>query len=392
MDVRDTGLRRVGRVDAYTQLDVVVRHLDVGTWSLTLPADHPQARLLAQGSGVAIWAEGAAEPLLTGPVRTVRDEWSASTGDAGQLTFTGACDNAHLAARLAFPDPARAPDTGNGRYSVEHWVRSGPAGDIIRELVAANTGETALASRRVDRLSTDGVPAGLGASTVARLRFDTVMTAVRDLATGAGLSARVAQTTAGGPLELQVAPVRDLRRTVRLSPRLGNLSAYSYQLTAPTATRAVVAAQGKGTDRFFWQWSAPDDEREWSRAVETFVDQRDTPVPARLDDSDAQFKSLREAASRALEQGGQQAELSLTPIDTPTMRYGVDYQVGDTVTVTTSAGRDLAYPVREVHLTDGPEETRIQATVGSDTATRAPALYAQVRRLWQAVHHLNTRH
>ncbi|MEW2575377.1 Gp37-like protein [Streptomyces syringium] len=404
VDVRDTALRRIGQIDAYTNLDVIVRHLDVGTWSLTLPAAHPQARLLTTGQGVIIWPEGSTgadaaggrEPLLSGPVSKVRHDWSNNTGTDGTLTFTGTCDNVPLAERLAFPDPARAPDTGNGRYSVDYWTRQGPAADIVRELVAANLGERALPGRRVTGLDTippPGTPAATGPAASARLRFDTVLSAVQTLASGAGLSVRIVHPDPTAPrLALTVAPVRDRSREVRLSPQLGNLAAYAYELTAPKATRAVVAAQGKGADRFFWQWTTPEAERDWARSAEVFVDQRDTPVPAHLDATDAQFAALAEAAGRALEQGGQQAELSLSPIDTPQMTYGLHYQVGDTVTVTTVGGTDLAYPVREVHITDTADTSTVQATVGTASATKTPALYGQVRRLWQAVHQLNTRH
>lgn len=139
-------------------------------------------------------------------------------------------------------------------------------------------------------------------------------------------------------------------------------------------------------------WSTPDAEAEWSRMGETFVDQRDTAIPARLDDTDPQFTALHTSATNALQQGGAQAELSLSPIDTDACQYGRDYRTGDTVTVTTTAGTDLTYPVREVHLTDTAETSTVQATVGTEAATQTPALYGQVRRLWQAVHKLNTRY
>ncbi|MEU3355280.1 hypothetical protein [Streptomyces sp. NPDC037389] len=404
VDVRDASLRRIGQIDAYTSLDVIVRHLDVGTWSLTLPAAHPQARLLTTGQGVIIWPdtltgtdpEQGAEPLLSGPVSKVRHDWSSTTGTDGTLTFTGTCDNAPLAERLAFPDPSRPPDTGTGRYATDYWERQGPAATVVRELIAVNLGERALPGRRVTGLDTtsppgESVPGGRSAS--ARLRFDTVLSAVQTLATTAGLSVRIVQPDATAPrLTLAITPARDRSREVRLSRQLGNLSTYSYELSAPKATRAVVAAQGRGTDRFFWQWTNPDSERDWNRTAEVFVDQRDSPVPAKLDSTDPQFTALAEAAGRALEQGGQQAELSLSPIDIPQMSYGRHYRVGDTVTVTTVGGVDLAYPVREVHITDTADASTVQATVGTGAATKTPALYGQVRRLWQAVHQLNTRY
>ncbi|MEW2580124.1 siphovirus ReqiPepy6 Gp37-like family protein [Streptomyces syringium] len=380
----------MGQIDSYTSLDVIVRHLDVGAWTLVLPADHPHARLFtAGGHGVMIWSDDAPEPLLTGPVTGIRHDWS---NNGGTLTFSGVCDNATLAARLALPDPTRAPDTGNGRYGVDHWTATGPAGDIITALVAANAGPTALPERRVRGLET-GPPTGLGHTTTVAYRFDTLLSAVQTLATTSALSVRITQPDPATPrLALQIGTARDLRGLVRFSPELGNLSAYSYQLTAPRTTRAIVAAQGQGKDRFFWQWSTPDAETEWSRSAETFIDQRDTAIPARLDETDPQFQSLHTSAASTLQQGGQQAELSLSPVDTEQCRYGRDYRTGDTVTVTTTAGTDLAYPVREVHLTDTAETSSVQATVGTEAATQTPTLYAQVRRLWHAVHQLNTRY
>ncbi|MDT0451874.1 siphovirus ReqiPepy6 Gp37-like family protein [Streptomyces hesseae] len=390
VDVRDAALRRVGQIDSYTSLDVIVRHLDVGAWTLVLPADHPHAHLFATGGhGVMIWSDDATEPLLTGPLTSIRDNWSAT---GGTLTFSGVCDNAALATRLAFPDPTRAPDTGNGRYAVDYWSSAGPAGDIITRLVAANAGPTALPGRRVPGLD-PGPTTGLGAPTKISLRFDTLLSAIQTLASTAGLTVRVTQPDPTTPrLALQIGTTRDLRGMIRFSPGLGNLSSYSYQLTAPRTTRAIIAAQGQGKDRFFWQWDTPDAEAEWARVGETFVDQRDTAIPARLDASDDQFRSLRTSAANALQQGGAQADLSLAPIDTEQCQYGRDYRTGDTVTVTTTAGTDLVYPVREVHLTDAADASSVQATVGTEAATQTPALYAQVRRLWQAVHQLNTRY
>lgn len=390
VDVRNAALQRIGQIDSYTSLDVIVRHLDVGAWTLVLPADHPHARLFtAGGHGVMIWSDDAPVPLLTGPVTGIRHDWS---NNGGTLTFSGACDNAPLAARLAFPDPARAPDSGTGRYGVDYWTATGPAGDIITNLVAANAGPTALPGRRVPGLDT-GPPTGLGSATKTSLRFDTLLSAIQTLASTSGLSVRITQPDPARPrLALQIGTARDLRGLVRFSPELGNLSSFSYQLTAPRTTRAIVAAQGQGKDRFFWQWSTPDAEAEWSRMGETFVDQRDTAIPARLDDTDPQFKALHTSATNALQQGGAQAELSLSPIDTDACQYGRDYRTGDTVTVTTTAGTDLTYPVREVHLTDTADASTVQATVGTEAATQTPTLYTQVRRLWQAVNQLNTRY
>ncbi|MEU5417701.1 siphovirus ReqiPepy6 Gp37-like family protein [Streptomyces sp. NPDC020667] len=392
VDVRDAALRRIGQIDTYTSLDVIVRHLDIGAWTLALPADHPHVRLFTSGgAGVMIWSDDAPEPLLTGPVTGIRHEWSQSAG-AGTITYSGVCDNFVLGARLAFPDPSRTPDSGNGRYATDYWTAAGPAGDIITTLVAANAGGSALPGRRVPGLDT-GPRTGLGDATKVSLRFDTLLSAVQTLASTSGLSVRITQPDPATPrLALQITTTRDLGGAVRFSAELGNLSSYSYQLTAPRTTRAIVAAQGQGKERFFWQWTTPDAEAEWSRAAETFVDQRDTAVPERLDESDPQFKALHTSAANALQQGGAQSELSLSPVDTEQCQYGRDYHVGDIVTVTTTAGADLTYPVREVHLSDTADASTVQATVGTEAATQTPALYAQVRRLWQAVHQLNTRH
>lgn len=391
IDVRDSQLRRVGELDTYTSVETIIRHVAVGAWSIKLPARSPQAGLLERGRGVLIWLDGVPQPILSGPLTSIHEEWSDTDGDLGQLTFSGMCDNHALASRLAVPDPNQSPNTTKGRYVNEYWTAAQKASDIIKALVRDNVGEAALKDRRIPYLDT-GQWLGLGERTKVQYRFDVLLNAIAALCSNAGLTCRIVQPEPARPrLELQTGRIRDLSRAVRLSPGMGNLASYSYEMTAPTSTRAIVAAQGEGKKRFFWQWSNPGPEAEWSMASEEFIDRRDIPIPAKYTDGDDNFKQLHDAAEDALAQAGPQAQLSITPLDTDGCRFGRDYQLGDLVTVITARGATLVQPVREVHLSDTGDATTVQATVGTADATETPGLYTQVRKLWQAVHHLNTR-
>jgi hypothetical protein len=79
-------------------------------------------------------------------------------------------------------------------------------------------------------------------------------------------------------LELEVYTPRDLSKTVRLSPDLGNLRQFTWTLSAPKVTRVIVACQGEGKERYIYQKADIATEAEWGRVIESFVDRRDIPL------------------------------------------------------------------------------------------------------------------
>lgn len=93
---------------------------------------------------------------------------------------------------------------------------------------------------------------------------------------------------------------------------------------------------------------------------------------------------MDQAAEEALTSGAGQGSLAISPIDIPQLRYGRDYQVGDTVSamVRESWMTDV---VREVTLTcTASEGTTVKAAIGSSdgdgTVARIYKYLAQIKR------------
>lgn len=153
------------------------------------------------------------------------------------------------------------------------------------------------------------------------------------------------------------------------------------------------------------------DERtltDWRRNSERFYDRRDIPVSwnaahdALIDpgnvvaevpqpaDPAVYRPILDQAALEAWEENGPKASLSLSPIDTETVKYGRDYRVGDIVTVEIDGAR-FSEVLREVRLSDGSDGPRITPTIGDSQASSTPNLYKTVRQLWTKVRRLEAR-
>lgn len=153
------------------------------------------------------------------------------------------------------------------------------------------------------------------------------------------------------------------------------------------------------------------DERtltDWRRNSERFYDRRDIPVSwnaahdALIDpgnvvaevpqpaDPAVYRPILDQAALEAWEENGPKASLSLSPIDTETVKYGRDYRVGDIVTVEIDGVR-FSEVLREVRLSDGSDGPRITPTIGDSQASSTPNLYRTVRQLWTKVRRLEAR-
>lgn len=201
--------------------------------------------------------------------------------------------------------------------------------------------------------------------------------------------------------------------TIRFGKSFGNVSAYSYSVTAPSKTRWVLGAAGKGTARYYALgqdrdldppgWSDPNgwsaSEREWGRNGEDFIDRSDIAWAYKLQTSPVPPDTgtwAQDPARGSLEQGqmagafseqfadnGSGSAISFDVLDTPKQRYGRDYELGDRVMVEVD-GFAIEELIREVRFTDNAEDgLRIRPTVGDAAATTTPALYKQIRKLWR---------
>lgn len=252
----------VGKIDAYIRFEGIVRHNAKGTWSLTIPAGHPQARLLVQGRGIVVFQEGESEPLLSGPITRIKKVWNAENAGAGTIEVSGVDDNYLLGERLAWPNPAEDIHLA---AAFQHW-QTDPTwpnvAEVLRQLFIANF--HGHPSRRLDRVfipPEDVVLAFLNdeSSRITRLAFDRVDQLVSMLSAAYGFRIRFiwhpnpASTGAingtsnpqGPGILLRIEPLRDLTNDVRLGPELGTLRGYEYEVAAPEATRIVIGCQNR---------------------------------------------------------------------------------------------------------------------------------------------------
>lgn len=156
-------------------------------------------------------------------------------------------------------------------------------------------------------------------------RFDNLGELVSGIATGVNLAYRLVQR--GDSLRFETGQVTDRSRTVRLDTRHGTLSGYRLAVSAPTATHAIVGAQDVSHDRIFAEVTTPESEiagTAWGRRIERFVNE------AYSDDEDEWRASAREMLAS---EGATLTSVQALPNDDATMRYGVDWRLGDRVCV-----------------------------------------------------------
>lgn len=378
--VRNSTLQRIGQVADYTNLTVVPRHNAIGSMSLEISADSPSAPLLIEGNGLIVKTP-TGETVLSGPIRT--PDWSRSESDsgAGRLTVGAISDDEVLARYTCWPSPTAV--IGSQTASV-YKINVAAVETGMRNLVNLNAGPGSLASRRnaLLTLATNGARGGPLVREVNQ--FDNLLVVLQDIAAASGLGFRVIQV--GSSLQFQVFQPANLSGTARFSFGLGNLTDASYSTTPPTCTRAIVVAGGGTSPRVCKTYDRADPLFP-GVVLEQFVDQ--TSVDSASVDLAAQ---MDQAAEEALTNGAGQGSLSIAPIDLPMLRYGRDYNVGDTVAAQLRGGAWYTDVVREVTLTSSTSGSTVKATVGGDGGEGAVArIYQYIARLKKDVGRLKTR-
>jgi hypothetical protein len=378
--VRDGNLKRLGQVTDYTSLTVVPRYNAIGAMTLEISADSPFAPLLVEGNGLIV-KTAAGDTVMSGPIRT--PDWQRSTNDAGsgKLTIGAVSDDELLARYTCWPVPTAA--IGAQTTSV-YKINVAAAETGMRDLVNLNAGPGAQASRKSPllTLAANGVH---GAALVREVnQFDNLLTVLQDIAAAAGLGFRVIQV--GSVLQFQVFAPTDRSGTARFSFGLGNLTDASYTTTPPTCTRAIVVAGGSPSPRACKVYDRTDPL--WPGLVlEQFVDQ--TSVDSASVDLAAQ---MDQAGEEALTNGAGQGSLSISPIDLPLLKYGRDYNVGDTVAAQLRGGTWYTDVVQEVTLTCTADDTSTKAQIGGGSGTSAMAhIYSYIAQLKKGLGRLQTR-
>lgn len=352
VEVRDRDFNRIGQIaPEYLDLKYTEIFRGVGKWELKLPTEHPLlSALTTPGSGVIItetWDGGSR--VVSGRTKTFTLDQNAED-PKGTWTIVGDDDGVVAMAAVVLPDPASQPEAQTEAY----WKYSGNGESVMKQAVLLNLGNLALSSRAYPWVS---VAANLnrGGAAAASARFDTLGVVLEGLGVQSGLGWRFYQNGAGVTFDVVVP--QDKTGLVRLDIATGGLESSELSTSAPTATTAYVLGQGEGAARTVLPVSsaaAAADAVTWGLRWESTKDRRDSDDPA----------DLALAGSEVIELGGTTGHtLKVAPSDAPGQRLGIDWGLGDSITVVID-GQETTAIVAQTATSVGPAGVIKQASVG----------------------------
>lgn len=347
-------------------LDVTLRFNEPSSGLFTVPGHSWVREQFAPGNRVAVIRDGAV--LIAGPIEKwlyERSDDGDNAGD-GMLTVNFADDLAWIAARLAYPNPALAPEA----QTTDNWTFTGNAELAMHALVNGNAGPGALTARRVPQLAM-GATAGVGSSiTVTAELMEPVCDVLRRAAlAGGGLGFRTRQVGTSILYEVYAPP--DVSGSVRFGFGLGNMKYLAYEVTAPTVSAAIVGGQGTGADRFVLERVNTTDQTAWGRTEKHVSRPGGDPTA-----------DLQADGDEVLAESGETARLPSNVVDTPDQMYGVHYDLGSRVAIESWPGQQVIDVVQTVHLQAWPTAGEyVSATVGSHAASNDPAWVQRMREM-----------
>lgn len=354
IEVRDSNFARVGQLaPEYMNVKFTEIANDVGAWEATLPVGHPLLDYLrAKGAGIII-TEHESGRVYSGRTRSAQLKQSAEDPD-GSWTITGAHDNVVAAATLVYGDPANDAE----HQTVSHWGLTAAGETVMKAAVDLNIGPSAIAARKYPWLSV--APNQLRGNTVTcSSRFDILGDLLTSLGTAAGLGWRFAQVDDG--LQFDVYQPADKTKLVRLDIRNGGIDSNELGVTAPGATEVLVMGQGQGDARTILKVTSQaslDEAAAWGIRWETTKDQRNTDDPT----------ELQQAGDEVLADKGETINsLKVVPSAAPGQRLGVDWYIGDRITVVV-LGQETPALVTQVATSITSEGVIRQATIGDPTS------------------------
>jgi hypothetical protein len=351
IEVRNSDLERVAQLTPPEAigLTAVVRFNNVGNWSITLPADNPKADLLRE-PGAGLIVNGPDGVIFSGPTTSAKLV-QTSQNPAGDWQIEGVDDSVILGERLAYPDPSE-PDAG--QQSTAYDQITDLASTVLYHYVDVNAGPSAPTERRIENLAL-AADTGLGSTVIGRARFDVLGPYLTKLSAIDGLGFNIRQID--DELVFTVYQPSDLSDTIRLDVENNRLASAEFTYAAPNATRAIVAGQGEGADRQIVEVTTTDAttaEGDWSRRIEIFKDQRDTDETELLEQSGLELLA---------EDGKTLNAISVKPADNGLMRYGLDWNLGDLVSVV-AGNQSVTAIVSEVGLSIEVDGVYLLATIG----------------------------
>lgn len=366
--------RSIGGLLAGWSLDLTLRFNEVGSWRLTVPREATPSGWPAPGAGLIIMRD--TKVVASGMIDEEEFTWSAEgasdASGAGMYTLTGDTDLGRLAYRVVYPTPF-SPWSST---QASHFTAVDTAENLLRKLVNEQAGPSALPSRRVPGLVL-GPVAGVGREMQTKERFTPLLDAMRSIALSGGGLAFDVRDRLDGNMEFVVWQPTDKSNIAQFGTAIGNVTELQVRRVAPVATVALVAGDEQGENRKRLELADESADPAWGRR-ELFIDQRHT------DDLD----EYRKAAEEALATNGEQTAISAVTVDSPAARWGVDFDLGDRVTVVTRYG-PITDLVREVNITvDETGLENISSVVGSTNPEVDDPLAATVRAISRRISQL----
>ena len=295
----------------------VLRHMGVDSVVAVTTFTPDRWSALQPSYGLNLSRDGAQE--FSGVVETRELDWDADTGRA-VIKVECVGDEVNLDDRPVFPDPLRAADE---QTVSDYWTYTGKASTAMLKLISDQAGPTARADRRVTGLALGTDPVA-GTSRKWSGLFNNVLDQLTLMSVTSGEDLGLRMSSATGALTASVYVPRDLSDGVRFSADLSNLAGVNYRESAPTVTHALAAGQGDLKARLRKQATTSDPlALQWKRQIWEYIDRRDTSDVA----------ELLEAAQDALADGGPTVSLAVTLLDSDAATYGVDWGLGDRITV-----------------------------------------------------------
>ena len=353
IEVRDPDLIRIGQLRSHDLVGAtfVVRYNNVGSWSIKLPHGHHLGEYLRQpGYGIILTGPDGST-IFSGPTLSARLTQSQDNIE-GDWEIVGASDELLISERLAYPKPTTADVTAQ---TDDYDDRSGEAEFVIKSFIDANMGASAPAERQTPHLVIENNQSR-GEIVSAAARFDNLQELIYDLAQVGGIGYQLIQV--GNALKFEVYEPVDRTSTVRMDIQNRKLSSSVLSYGVAGVTRAIVGGKGEGKNRTFIERTSTESltaEATWSRRIETFIDARGAN---NLDE-------LNTAGDEVLiDKGKTITEMSVTPSNDQTMRYGIEWFLGDKVTVVNN-GIETSAVVTEVGIQIASDGVRVGATVGT---------------------------
>ena len=342
-------------------LQAVVRDLERGSWSLSVPRSELDVSPSVVDS-VLVWSDdgqlmfdGFVAPATSGFAGTeLVDE-----GAGEMVTWSGVDGWGILGSRLAWPDPSSEPP-----WSVSHDVRSGFASSVAGGFISDNLGGSALADRQVPLRLADP---SIGSMGVWSARLQPLDALVARICREGGVRCwpRVA---AGGELVVTFTVPVDRSATIVLSDQ-GDLVGTERRTSPAESTWSLAAGQGEGVGREF----------EVAASGATGLARRERLVQATSATSSVE---LGQIAGVDLADGAEAERVRTKVTESASQRWEwlVDYDVGDLVTVEVDEDR-FVVPVTAVEITVEPGRQTAVPVLGDATGDMVDGLRRDVTGL-----------